>query len=125
MPDAVGEGTANTIYVIPLDLEKEEFGGKLMERLGLEDKKKPDWTAWRGAVERITNPKKEVRVAIVGKYLDIGDYKLADSYISINEALKHAGSACNARVSVGWVDSKELEKEGADLKKLLAGYEGS
>ncbi len=124
MPDAVGEGTANTIYVIPLDLEKEEFAGKLMKRLGLEDKKKPDWTAWRGAVERITSPEKEVKVAIVGKYLDIGDYKLADSYISINEALKHAGSYCNARVKLGWVDSKELEKQGSDPKKLLAGYDG-
>jgi CTP synthase len=124
MPDAVGEGTANTIYVIPLDLEKEGLGGKLMARLGLEEKRKPDWSAWKGAVDRITNPEKEVKVAIVGKYLDIGDYKLADAYISINEALKHAGSACNARVKVGWVDSKELEKEGADPKKVLAGYEG-
>jgi CTP synthase len=124
MPDAVGEGTANTIYVIPLDLEKEEFAAKLMKRLGIEDKKKPDWSAWRGAVERITSPEKEINVAIVGKYLDIGDYKLADSYISINESLKHAGSFCNARVKVGWVDSKELEKAGADPKKVLAGYDG-
>lgn len=124
MPDAIGEGTANTIYVIPLDLEKEGLAEKLMKRLGLEEKRKPDWSAWQSAVDRITNPEKEVKVAIVGKYLDIGDYKLADSYISINEALKHAGSSCNAKVKVGWVDSKELEKKGADSKKVLEGYDG-
>jgi CTP synthase len=124
MPDAKGPGTANTTYVIPLNLEKEEFTKKLMNRFGIVEKKVPDWTEWKAAVERITNPQKEVKIAIVGKYVDIGDYTLADSYISINKAMEHAGSACNARVNIGWVDSKELEKAGADPKQILAGYDG-
>jgi CTP synthase len=124
MPDAKGPGTANTTYVIPLDLEKEEFAKRILKRFGIEGKKTPDWSEWRKAVERITNPEKEVKIAIVGKYLDIGDYKLADSYISINKALEHAGSACNARINLDWVDSKDLEKKGADPRKVLAGYDG-
>jgi CTP synthase len=124
MPDAKGPGTANTTYIIPLNLEKEEFTKRLLQKFGIENKKEPDWSAWKAAVDRITNPEKEVRVAIVGKYLDIGDFKLEDSYISINKAIEHAGSACNAKVTIGWVDSKELEKEGADPKKVLEGYSG-
>jgi CTP synthase len=124
MPDAKGAGTAGTTYVIPLELEKEGFTKKLLDKFGIKAKKEADWSAWKSAVERITNPQREVNIAIVGKYLDIGDYKLADSYISINKAMEHAGSANNARVKIGWVDSKELEKQGADPKKVLAGYQG-
>jgi CTP synthase len=123
MPDAKGPGTANTTYVIPLDLEKEQFTKQILKKFGIEGKKEPDWSEWRGAVERITNPEKEVSIAIVGKYLDIGDYKLADSYISINKALEHAGSACNARINLDWVDSKDLEK-GTDPKQILGKYDG-
>ena len=56
--------------------------------MNIKQKKSPDWSAWRKAVDSLVNPGKEVEIAIVGKYLDIGDYKLVDSYISINEKIK-------------------------------------
>ena len=117
MPDVTGEGTQNTIYIIPLELEEEGLGTKLLNRLGLEAKNKPDWTEWKHAIDGITQPKETINVGIVGKYFDIGDYKLADSYISVNEALKHAGAACNARINLHWVDSKVLEGDKSLIGK--------
>jgi len=118
MPDVMGPGTVNTIYVIPLDLEKEGLGEKIMKRLSLIERKKPDWSEWQNAVQRIMVPEKIIRVAMVGKYLDIGDYQLVDSYISINEALKHAAANNNCKVEIEWIDSKEFEKEPISVEKL-------
>ena len=56
MPDVIGENTPNTLYVIPLNLEKEHLGEKIMERLNLKSKKIPDWTDWKNAVNSLINP---------------------------------------------------------------------
>jgi CTP synthase len=118
MPDVTGIGTPNTIYTIPLDLEKEELGKKILNKLSLEKKKEPDWSTWKDRVEKIVAPEYIVKVAIVGKYLDIGDYQLKDSYISINEALKHAGANNNTRIDIEWIDSKDFEKNPETIEKL-------
>jgi len=118
MPDVTGPGTANTLYVIPLDLEKERLGEKILARLNIEQKKSPDWDSWASAVEKIISPKNFAKVAIVGKYLDIGDYQLEDSYISIKEALKHASSANDCKVDLSWIDSKEFEKNPESVSRL-------
>ena len=118
MPDVMGPGTANTIYIIPLDLEREGLGDKIAKKLKLEERKKPDWSEWESAVQRILVPEKVIRVAMVGKYLDIGDYQLVDSYISVNEALKHAAANNNCKVEIEWIDSKEFEKDPTSVEKL-------
>jgi CTP synthase len=118
MPNITKESAANTIYIIPLDLEKENLGEKILKRLSLEKKKDPDWTQWRQAIARIANPKKRIKIAMIGKYIDIGDYKLSDSYISVNEALKHAGAHNNAKVDIEWIDAKSLEKNPLSLERL-------
>jgi CTP synthase len=117
MPDVVGEGTANTIYVIPLDLEKERFGDRLLARLKLEKKNGSNWDEWEGMVDKITNPSGKVDIALVGKYLDIGNFQLTDSYISVAEALKHAGAKNDVGVNIHWVDSKKIERGEVDLAK--------
>lgn len=124
MPDVIGEGTSNTLYVIPLDLEKEKLGEKVLASLNLKQKKKPDWSAWEKAVEQIKKPKSEIEIGIVGKYLSIGDYQLVDSYISINEAIKHASSKNNVRVKIKWIDSSELEKGEDAVKAKLEKLKG-
>ena len=118
MPDVIGPGTINTIYFIPLDLEKEGIGEKILKRLKLVEKKEPDWSNWEEAVERILLPEKIIRVAMVGKYLDIGDYQLTDSYISVNEAIKHAAANNNVKAEIEWIDSKEFEKNPESIEKL-------
>ena len=118
MPDVIGPGTPNTLYIIPLDLEKENLGLKILNMLNLQPKKIPEWNNWQRKVENLISPSCFTKIAIVGKYLDIGDYQLEDSYISIKEALKHAGANNNARVEISWIDSKEFEKNPLSIEKL-------
>ena len=115
MPDVTGPGTAGTIYVVPLDLEKEDFGEKILKVLGLEKKREPNWGAWERMVRGMNGSSKKVKIAIVGKYLDIGDFQLKDSYLSVSAALSHAGSKNGVFVDIGWVDSKEIEEGNVDL----------
>ncbi len=105
----ISEPDIETVYQIPLDLEKEKLGEKILKEFGIKSKKQPNWHSWQKLVENILNPKKTVKIAIVGKYIDIGDYNLADSYISINQALMHAGASLNIGVEINWLDSKMFE----------------
>ncbi len=84
----------------------------------MSSRKQPDWHEWKSLVSSILNPKKTVRVAIVGKYIDIGDYNLADSYISINHALMHAGASLSTGVEISWLDSKMFEDNKKSLNEL-------
>ncbi|MCX6818677.1 MAG: CTP synthase [Candidatus Aenigmarchaeota archaeon] len=108
-----------SIYRVPLNFEKERLGEKILKRFELKPRKKPDWNNWKKLVERIENPRKKITVAMVGKYVDIGDFSLADSYISINQALEHAGAELDIGVDIKWIDSKQLEnKKPTALKKF-------
>ena len=118
MPDVIGEGTVNTTYIVPLDLEEENMGDKLLERLNLEKKKEPEWDAWKSAVARILKPEKRIKIGMVGKYLDIGEFQLKDSYLSVSQALMHAGAKHNCGVDIVWVDSKDFEKDPLTIEKL-------
>ncbi|MFH0711874.1 MAG: CTP synthase [archaeon] len=114
-PDVVGPGTANTIYVVPLNLEKENFGEKILAKLNLKKRREPNWVAWSEMVRKISDSLSEVNVAIIGKYLDIGNFQLTDSYLSVAAALSHAGAKNNVKVNIHWVDSKKIEVGEIDL----------
>lgn len=107
-----------SLYTIPLNLEKEGLGRKMLARLKLDAKKEPDWSTWKKFVKNIEHPSSKLNIAIVGKYVDIGSYALQDSYISINESLKHAAAHVAATMNITWLDSKEFEKDPAAIKKL-------
>ncbi|MBU0510619.1 MAG: CTP synthase [Chloroflexi bacterium] len=98
--------TTKLLYEIPLLLEKAGVGDYLLERLGLQSRKKPDWSAWEKLVADERRSKPKVKVALVGKYVE-----LHDAYISVREALRHAGLAAGVEVEVLWVHSAELEKD--------------
>ena len=97
-----------TIYEVPLMLEQEGLCTQALKKLGLEDHPH-DLTAWREMVERIVAPKREVTVALVGKYV-----KLHDAYLSVSESLCHAGAFHDARVNIHWVESDEITRENID-----------
>ena len=107
-----------TIYDIPLRLEEENLGEKLLEKLQLEPRRKPDWSHWHQLLRRSKEPRETVRVAMVGKYVEIGDYQLTDSYISVNQSLLHAGVGLDARVDITWVDGRKFETGEMDLEEL-------
>ncbi len=128
-----------SIYEVPINFEKENVGNILEEVLELTDnvpttKKKEGEErrkAWARFVKRSQVSKDEVRIAIVGKYFDTGDFVLSDAYLSVIEALKHASFAQNKKPIITWVNSGEFEiakgqKQSEVSKKLkkLSEYDG-
>ena len=111
---------SDTIYKIPLVLEQEDLGAKILRKLGCEPKKKPDWSHWSELVKRSVEPSEEVKVAMVGKYVASGDFQLTDSYISVNQSLAHAGVAWDTRVDITWIDGHEFEHGDMALEELDA-----
>ncbi len=112
-----------SVYEMPLVFEQQQLGKKLLEHLQLAIKKEPDWRTWQQRVACAIKPSSRVKIGIVGKYLDIGDYSLSDSYLSICHALKHAGAYHDVATEIVWIDAKTFEK---DPKKVdqLAQYQG-
>lgn len=109
-----------SIYEVPLILEKQHFGEMILKKFGLRSKKN-DLAEWRRMVKRIKEGKKEVSIGIVGKYFATGDYTLADSYISVIEAVRHAAGVTGSAVEIAWINAEDIEKEGVEKLKNLDG----
>lgn len=107
-----------SIYEVPLFFEKENLGEKVLAHFGLTSKKQPDWQAWQSLVHNIRQPEQRVKIGIVGKYLDTGDYSLTDSYVSIYQALVHAGAQHSTGIDITWIDAKEFENDASACEKL-------
>ncbi|MBX5477007.1 MAG: CTP synthase [Clostridia bacterium] len=132
-PEAVIENVdVDTIYEVPLALEAQGVGELILERLGLEDPARraeagssangaapraEGLDSWRRIVHAIKHPSRRAEIAIVGKYV-----ALHDAYMSVVEALVHAGAANDARVDIRWVHAEDVEKAGAP--ELLDGVHG-
>lgn len=101
-----------TIYHMPLHLEQEELGKKLLKHLHLTSKKVPDWRQWKELLFNVAHPTERITIAIVGKYLESGTYNLTDSYLSIAQSLEHVGGACGVGIDILWVSTDQVEKNG-------------
>lgn len=97
--------TLESLYEAPLMLERSNFSGVVLRELNLEAKE-CDLREWEDMVEKIHGRHREVKIALVGKYV-----QLHDAYLSVAEALSHAGFALDAHVSISWTDSEELSEE--------------
>jgi len=104
--------TTDTLYNIPLMLENTGVGDFILKKLELKKGKTPDWRKWRFMVDDIRRKKDTVRIAVVGKYVE-----LLDAYMSVREALQHAGLANGVDLDIDWIHSVDLEKNG-DLSGL-------
>jgi CTP synthase len=98
--------TTPILYEVPLLLEDAGVADFLLDRLKLEPRCSPNWTEWEQLISKVNREKPVVKVALVGKYVE-----LHDAYMSVREALKHAGLAEGVEVEIGWVHSSELEKD--------------
>jgi len=107
---------ADTLYEVPLMLEEEGLAEKVCKRLNLECKT-PDLTEWQNVVNIEKNLEDTVKIALVGKYVE-----LHDAYLSVAEALKHAGLSNNVKVDINWIHAEEVNHENA--KEVLAGMDG-
>ena len=104
----------DTIYRLPLELSREGLDDKLAEILNIWSRA-PTLDRWQRIIERQQNPKHEVTIAVVGKYVD-----LTDSYKSLHEALIHGGIANDCRVRLDYIDSESLESDAALMGRVLA-----
>ena len=108
---------APSIYDIPKVLYAEGLDSYVAKRLGMPDKQLT-WGDWDDLLERVHNPKHEVTIGLVGKYVD-----LPDAYLSVTEALRSGGFANRAKVNIKWVASDDCENESGSAKSL-AGLDG-
>jgi len=116
-PDCVIENrTLDSLYEAPLMLEKAGLAKVVCRELGI-GTPEPDLSEWETLVSRIRSQSGSVSIALVGKYV-----QLHDAYLSVAEALAHAGYALDARVNITWVDSESLNDENCDA--LLSPVQG-
>ena len=108
-PDCVIENrTLPILYEAPLMLEQQNLSGIVCRELGI-DAPASDLTEWREMVERVRHAKRRVTIGLVGKYM-----QLHDAYLSVAEALRHAGYACGAEIEILWIDSETVTEETAE-----------
>lgn len=111
----------DSIYTVPLNLEKDHIGDLLLNALKLEKKTaSADLDEWREFVEKAkAEGKPQVTIGIVGKYFDTGDFVLSDAYLSVIEAIKFSAASVGVKAKIEWVNAKNLEtaKDASQLEK--------
>ena len=110
--DAVIESIdVSTIYEVPIRMRSEKLDEIVLKKLGLPVGDPPELKDWNDFLYRFTNPKKEVKIALIGKYVE-----LHDAYKSISEALIHSGAANDCRVKIEWIHSERITEENIERK---------
>jgi len=118
-PDAVIPALdLNSIYEAPLAYHREGMDRAVLNAFGIKNAPPPDLSKWEQVMESITQPEGEVKIAIVGKYTQLGD-----AYKSIAEALTHGGIKNRVRVKAKWIDSELFEGDESDVTAHLEGYD--
>ena len=121
--DVFANPNVSSIYKIPLIFREEKLGKRILKKFDLSPRKKTDLQEWEALVNVIETAKKPVKIGIVGKYFDTGDFTLADSYISVIEAIKHASWFYQRKPEIHWLSSEKYEKDPKTLKELKE-YDG-
>jgi len=101
-----------SIYQVPLILDKQGMGNFICQRLRFPESE-ANFKEWKKFVDAILNPKYEVKIGLVGKYAG-----LTDSYVSMNEALRHAGAACKTKVCINYIEAEKFEQNPKEVEKL-------
>lgn len=114
----------DTIYRIPISYDQQKLADKILQQFGMKPRKN-DSAKWRNLINKITRinaGKSRAEIAVVGKYFETGDYKLADVYVSVVESIKHASWLHGMKANLHWISSVDVEKYGA--KKMLQEFDG-
>lgn len=123
MDHVISAPDIESIYEVPLNFEKNALAEMLTKALNMRNGKKTELSMWRKFSRNILNDGRDViDIAIVGKYFDTGDFVLSDAYLSIIEAIKFSGVACNVKPHIHWINVKQFE-QGVSLN-VLSRYDG-
>jgi CTP synthase len=120
--DVISAPDIESIYEVPINFEKENLGNRILKKFGLRARK-PNLIDWKDLVKTIKTAKKKVKIGMVGKYFETGDFTLMDSYISIIEAIKHASWFFKRKPEIYWLSAEKYEKSPRMLKELR-NYDG-
>jgi CTP synthase len=107
----------STIYEVPIKMREEKLDEIVLKKLGLPIGDPPELKEWNDFLARCKNPKREVKVALIGKYVE-----LRDAYKSIAEALIHSGAANECKVNIEWIHSERINEE--NIERKLKGCQG-
>lgn len=121
-PDSViSAPDIESVYDVPGNFEKDKLGEKILKRLGLKSRGKSDaWKEWESFVRKSHKATEEVRIAVVGKYFDTGDFMFADSYLSVIEALKYSAIHLGKKAKLVWLNASDFEGDKAPLAELIS-----
>ncbi|WP_288529493.1 CTP synthase [uncultured Eubacterium sp.] len=114
----IENNNCDILYAVPMMLKEQKMDEVVLRKLGI-DAPNQDLSDWEEMLFALRNPKQTVKIAMVGKYVE-----LHDSYISVNEALKHGGIATRSAVDIDWIDSESLEADGVNLDEVFKGVDG-
>ena len=114
----IENNNCDILYAVPMMIKEQKMDEVVLRKLGI-DAPNQDLSDWEDMLFALRNPKQTVKIAMVGKYVE-----LHDSYISVNEALKHSGIATRSAVDIDWIDSESLEADGVNLDEVFKGVDG-
>ncbi len=114
--DVISAPDVTSIYDIPVNFENDGIAKRILDYFKLKPKKK-DLVEWRDFIKKLKNPKGEISIAVIGKYFETGNYVLADSYISVIEALKISSAHLGVKANLVWMSAKHFEDKN-NLKEL-------
>ncbi|MDP3697101.1 MAG: CTP synthase, partial [Candidatus Taylorbacteria bacterium] len=117
VPDVISAPDIDSIYEVPVNFEKDNLGKRILAKFSLKPKAKNS-RKWNDLVANIKTSSKPVKIGIVGKYFGTGDFILADSYISVIEAIKHAAWSLNRKPEITWLNAETYEKTPATIEEL-------
>ena len=118
-PECVIENNnCDILYAVPIMLHQQHMDDVVIRKLGIDCPGAPDLTDWQEMLDALRHPVQTVKIGLVGKYVE------HDSYISVNEALKHGGIATHSAVDIHWIDSETLEGDDVDLDAILGDMDG-
>ena len=106
-----------SIYEVPINFERDDLSRLILKKLNIKPRK-TNLKKWYDLVENIKKPKGRVKIGIIGKYFDTGNFVLSDSYISVIEAVKHAAYKFKYKPEIDWINSELFETEPYRLKDL-------
>jgi len=117
LQDVISAPDVEIVYEIPLNFEKENLGNRILEKFNLK-KRKSNLKDWEELVKTAKMAQKPVKIGIIGKYFESGEFVLADSYISVIEAIKHASWFFKRKPEIYWLSAEKYEKNPSQLKEL-------
>ncbi len=115
--DVISSPDVDNIYEVPLNYEAEQLADKVLTKFGM-DPHSRDLSDWRAFVEKARSADKTVKIGVVGKYFETGDFALMDSYISVIEAVKHAAWWNGAVPEITWLSAQQYEQEPDSIAEL-------